>query len=54
LETLGEQADTKEFNIIRQKVIRLGRTNSTFNASLMNQSKRKLTKEKARAGAVEW
>lgn len=30
LETLGEQANTKEFNIAKWKVIRLGRTDSTF------------------------
>lgn len=44
LETLGEQANTQEFSITQWKVIRLGRTNSTFKCKF-NDPEQKETNE---------
>lgn len=44
LETLGEQASTKEFSITQWKFIHLGRTNSTFKCKF-NELEREKTNE---------
>lgn len=49
LETLGKQANTKEFNITQCKVISLGRTNSTFKCKF-NELEQEETNEEIDSG----